>query len=422
MFLARDDGRAADGVETSGLRARCADLELDAIGIPASEFPASARGNPVAIVRHLLDGPWLAESPRIRQVEALLLIMEQTLEWASANEALVSGRLADYPWSPRGITAFECSALIRLGNLLIEAGDDLVGISWFEDGINDEELALLAVLEEIRKGSQQRYRDMLNSPYVQSARVSLTLGGEVKFFAFQDFPFPGPANHAEDMGRFARLVEDFLAVPFPRKTVVARTITKKGYDDEDERNVGGGYSIRDQIVFTASDAEFEAPEILLHEMAHIYFGGHTGAPTWLIEGAAEFLAFYALDDAGRLPLSDRRSELTKLVGEACARHGVDTVQELLDLEKSDPEQFRERGICNYHLGEILLLDIYELAGRDSLGASMRELYLRATDTRLWEPITEEHIHNIFRSNVPARKVDAFDALYARYHGGAYADG
>ena len=192
-----------------------------------------------------------------------------------------------------------------LRHLLDDGRDALIGISWFDDGINDAELALLAVLDEVRTGSPQRYSDLLDSPSLQSERLSLPLGGEVRFFVFQDSPFTESINYAEEMGRFALFIEDFLRVPFPQGTVVGRTISKRNYDDVDEENVGGVYSIQDQIVFTAGRGGFDAPEVLLHEMAHLYFGGHIGAPTRLIEGAAEFLAFYALDDFGRISLSDR---------------------------------------------------------------------------------------------------------------------
>ena len=114
--------------------------------------------------------------------------------------------------------------------------------------------------------------------------------------------------------------------------------------------------------------------------------------------------------------------MTKLVREACAEQGVGTIQEMLQLEKSDPVMYQERVICNYHLGEVLLLDMYELLGRDTLAASMRELYLQAEATNWTEPITEAQTYRAFRSNVPQGKVNDFEALYERHHGGSYADG
>ena len=111
--------------------------------------------------------------------------------------------------------------------------------------------------------------------------------------------------------------------------------------------------------------------------------------------------------------------MTRLVREVCAERGTGTIADLLRLEASDPEKYLERAICNYHLGEILLLEMYELLGRDSLATTMRELYLQAEATNWTEPVTEDQIYRAFRANVPMGKSAAFNALYDRYHGGSF---
>ena len=340
-----------DAHSGSRWKTECAVRELretpfDILGLLASDSTGRS-----ALAGQLLGAPWLADSLTPQEVDTLG-VLAQSLRPLDPLDEQISQRLAGYPWGRDGISSFECWALVRLRYLLDDSGDDLVGLPWFDDGIDDEELAFLSVLDATKGFSPQRYNDLLDSHYSQTGFTTLPLAGEVRLFVFQDKPFREGNDYVLDMKNFASFMEEFMGVPFPRKFVVARTIESKNYDDEDEKNVGGGYSLRDQIVITSVEENFDAPEILLHEMAHLYWGGHIGAPTWLIEGAAEFLAFFALDDFGGQPLPERKVELTRLVREVCAERGAGTIEDLLRLEASDPEKYLERAICTYHLGEI----------------------------------------------------------------------
>ena len=263
-----------------------------------------------------------------------------------------------------------------------------------------------------------RYRGLLDSHYIQSKTVHLPLAGEIKLMIFQDKAFHANDSSIDDMAWVAGFLEEFMGVPFPRRVVVARTIESKEYDDAEEEYVGGGYSLSDQIVITARTID-PLPIIIFHEMAHIYWGGHTGSPDWMTEGTAEFLSFHAMDTLGLLPLAERRTELTKLVREVCVQEGIGAIKDLLELKENEPEKYLDKVICSYNLGELFWLETYQLFGRDSVSAAMRELYLQAEATDWTKPITEGQIYRVLLGNAPRGKVEAFQALYARYHGGTY---
>ena len=208
------------------------DTPFDTLGLLASDSTGRS-----ALAGQLLGAPWLADSLTPQEVDTLG-VLAQSLRPLDPLDEQISQRLAGYPWGRDGISSFECWALVRLRYLLDDSGDDLVGLPWYDDGIDDEELAFLSVLDATKGFSPQRYNDLLDSHYSQTGFTTLPLAGEVRLFVFQDKPFREGNDYVLDMKNFASFTEEFMGVPFPRKFVVARTIESKNYDDEDEKNVG----------------------------------------------------------------------------------------------------------------------------------------------------------------------------------------
>ena len=286
------------------------------------------------------------------------------------------------------------------------------------DGIDSEELALISVLDETRGRSKDQYQDLLESHYVRSKTITLPLAGEIRFRVFRHSPFPGNDDSIELMEDIARHLEEFMRVPFPWDPVVIGIIEPSlRAGEKPERGVG--YSVIDQLAITGREYNRDFDLAVFHEMSHIYWGGHTGAPPWFTEGAAGFLPDYARAELGRQRISSRRLNLHQVWEDECRVWGAGTISRFLRMRDVDPDRFESRGICTYALGEFFLLETYQLFGKDAASAAMRQLYLEAEATGWAEPITEEQIYRVYRANAPRGKEEAFEAVYERYHGGSY---
>ena len=371
-------------------------------------------------LENLVAAPWLAdgvvsgETATLRQVGVLLSPLDSV-------DSAVAEKLAPYPWAPGGITAFECSALNRLRSLLKDADSELPGKPWFDDGIDDEDLAFLAVLDATKDRSIDQYRDLLDSYHTRSKTIDLPLAGEVKLLVFRHSPFPAGDDSIELMEDVVPALEEFMQVPFPTTTVVIGIIEPSlRAGEKPEPHVG--YALADQFAITVREYNRDFHLTVFHEMTHIYWGGHTGAPAWFTEGAAGFLPDYAREITGVEEISSRRVKLQKDWEDNCRVRGAGTISKFLGLRETDPEKFVSLDICNYALGEFFLLEIYQLFGREAASAAMRELYLQAQATGWTEPVTEEQIYRVHLSNAPRGKVEAFRALYQRHHGATYEDG
>ena len=385
-----------------------------------NELTKTAEMGYSGFLENLVAAPWLADGIVFGAIETLRQVGELLRPFDSVDSA-VAEKLADYPWAPGGITAFECSALDRLRSLLNDADSELPGKPWFDDGIDDEELAFLAVLHATKDRSIDQYQDLLDTHHTRSKTIALPLAGEVKLLVFRHSPFPAGDDSIELMEDVARALEEFMEVPFPTTTVVIGIIEPSlRAGEKPERGVG--YALVDQLAITGREYNRDFHLAVFHEMTHIYWGGHTGAPDWFTEGAAGFLPDYAREVTGVQRISSRRVKLQKDWDDECRIWGAGTISQFLNLREIDPERYDSRAICTYALGEFFLLATYQLFERDAASAAMRELYLQAEATGWTEPITEEQIYRVYLSNAPREKVGAFGALYHRHHGGTYEDG
>ena len=398
----------------------CVALDLPEGQTQINELLQNSAPEYSALLKELLTAPWLADGVVAGETETLNRVRNLLISFDSVN-TLMAEKLAEYPWAPEGITAFECSALDRLRSLLNDADSELLGIPWFDDGIDDEELTFLAVLDETKGRSLDQYRDLLDSHHVRSKTITLPLAGEVKLLVFRHSPFPARDDSIELMEDVVRVLEGFMEVPFPWNPVVLGIIEPSLRAGEKPEK-GAGYAQYDQLAITGREYNRDFHLAVFHEMSHIYWGGHTGAPAWFTEGAAGFLPDYAREVTGVQKITSRRVKLQQDWDDECRVWGAGTISRFLSMRETDPKRYESRGICTYALGEFFLLETYQLFGRDAASAAMRELYLQAEATGWEKPITEEQIYRAYLANAPRGKVEAFQALYQRYHGGAYDGG
>ena len=396
---------------------KCATIYLPKKQAGIQEFLQSSNPEFGILLRQLLTAPWLEDGIVAGETETVGLVRDLIGSFGETNE-FIAEKLAQYPWPPGGATQFECHALNRLRSLLTDPETGLSEVPWVDDGIDSEELALISVLDETRGRSKDQYQDLLESHYVRSKTITLPLAGEIRFRVFRHSPFPGNDDSIELMEDIARHLEEFMRVPFPWDPVVIGIIEPSlRAGEKPERGVG--YSVIDQLAITGREYNRDFDLAVFHEMSHIYWGGHTGAPPWFTEGAAGFLPDYARAELGRQRISSRRLNLHQVWEDECRVWGAGTISRFLRMRDVDPDRFESRGICTYALGEFFLLETYQLFGKDAASAAMRQLYLEAEATGWAEPITEEQIYRVYRANAPRGKEEAFEAVYERYHGGSY---
>ena len=390
------------------------DAQYALSGLLSTRGPTATGG-----VETLVGYEWVADG--VTEVErSALWAFRGLLESAGAENSEAVETLMGYDWVADGITPFESSALNRLGQLLDDADAELTGRPWFDDGIDEEELPFLIVLHDAKSRSIHQYQDLLDSHHIRSKTISLPLAGDVKLWVFRHSPFPPDDDSIELMEAIMPVLEEFMEVPFPWNPVVL-SIIEPSLRAGEEPGRAGAYALQDQLAIAGREYNQDFHLSVFHEISHIYWGGHTGAPIWFTEGAAQFLPDYARELLGVQTMEERRKELMEALERDCLEQGVENIRRLLELSESgwNPDDYL-RIICHYWLGEFFLMETYRLLGHDATSAAMRELYLENEATGV--DISERHIYQAFLSNAPPAKVDAFRELYGRIHGGTYDDG
>ena len=271
--------------------------------------------------------------------------------------------------------------------------DLLISQPWLQDGLTDEEIALVVVLHSV-VASEQLFGDFIEGGHVQSETLSLDLAGEVTLFAVSRTPLRPDNDMLEGMRFGVDALEDFMGAPWPKADVIALF--------EPELYPPAGRNSGSHIVLTNTSRI-----LLYHELAHFYFGGNV--PFWLSEGAAVFFSLYTLQLTGSKSLLPYYDTAQINVVSGCAQYGVTNVQEWNEAPFSSPAKS-----CAYSIGMRFVIGMYEYLGHEVVSSSMRELY------RSWESTgsraSEEQIYLSFLSNTPPPKQDDFRDLYLCLHG------
>ena len=390
--------RFADGITEEELR------ELSALG---SIIHADAE-----LASMVTNLPWFTDGvteEELRIINTLRRIAEIDTELALQLAASVNNQSRD----------LDSNTLGALGHIA-SRGDGALGRltsqSWFADGLNDEESALVVVLGGAIGQSSKMYDDLLRSHFIQTKIVSLPLAGDVNIHVIQNAPFHSYEDLARPIGEIAFTLEQFVGAPFPTNNIILHVIVDSGY------GVRGAH-LRNymQLVRTRNTVWF-----LAHETAHYYFHSNFG-PAWIVEGMANFSDEYVNDRIGVPGDSIRRAAAATTVRSTC-RYNDEPVENLRHynyiLERVYEGKWYalnredEFWLCAYAMGENLITAVYDAIGEGAMSAAVRELYLQSRDSG--RPATEEDIYRAFLKHTPYDKVDAFLDVYQRLHGGAFA--
>ena len=98
--------------------------------------------------------------------------------------------------------------------------DEVAKAQWYVDGLNDEDMMLLATLWSIRKASPTMYKDLLQSYEARSRTITLPLAGKVRLWAFDPVSFREDEDPLQPMEDVARVIEAFMDESFPESDVI----------------------------------------------------------------------------------------------------------------------------------------------------------------------------------------------------------
>ena len=366
----------------------------------------------VAFAETVIGLSWVVDDISTHETAAL-----SSLDVLADHDVDFARTIAGLPRVVDGISQTESWALGSLDGIVASnnlAFAELIKEPWFADGLDDEDVALLATLSTIRDSSAKLYDDLVRSRHARSTSISLPVAGEVRLWAFQPAPFPAGEDTLQVLEDAVRSAEAFMVAPFP----VTDVILVVPSETEHEFVPGGlSYSRSSAVTFftvTRYETDELVPWLVYHEVGHYYFYPDVGPP-WLIEGGANFTAAYTRDRIGLEDLRDRIPTVREVVETECFADGIADIQELNDRLPVDSDVFG----CNYSMGELFLLSVAETLGERATSAALRELYL--TSRSELRPVTEAEIYRAFLKHTPPGREGEFLALYEELHGGSYDD-
>ena len=302
----------------------------------------------------------------------------------------------------------------------------LTGQSWFGDGLNYEEAALIIVLGDFAGPSdfpgvagirdrQELYFGFLPTHFTQAKTIALPLAGDVNIWVFRRAPFPADEDVPPMIEDVARVVEEFTGLAFPTNDIILLL------DD----SIAGGAHFSSSMLLGRPSARS-----LHHETAHYYFGEVLiNGPRWLVEGGAEFITALLRDRMGTESLGKRKAKIMDPLNSHtdCVRK----YENLWGLHVvSDLEWLNSPDICPYVMGENFLLEIHNTIGANRLAAAFRDMpeRLMLPDSNYFparidrERVREDELYGILLKHTPENRREELNRLYRELHGGPFLPG
>ncbi len=223
---------------------------------------------------------------------------------------------------------------------------------------------LLAGLNQHQPDSVFPLLDMLISGegiYMEERAINLANSGEVTLAIVRHMDQATPSVSMERFATAMATIDEFMGWPLHTKHVTWYF-----------GHTGGGIHYGTHIASNPmrDDVGYvRAPEHIAHESGDLYWTSRTthwidkGTPTWMKEGAADFLAIISENARVGRPLVPKRGPCTLF----------NTISE---LETVDLETGSDEHRCAYSLGRRFFLDLYLTLGAESFREGFRSLYLK----------------------------------------------
>ena len=426
-FITKDDALAqvdspwiADGITKDEA------LVLDIIGLGAKRAVTPVINH--AVIQVIQDLPWVADGLTATEKQTLSNIRS----FAKADSGIVYSVLNSplFYGESRILHVGLLPSLEFIHHLSSQFEgswfEQMFNQEWFQDGLSDEEAALIVVLRTDigNEDTWEFSQDLIQGGRARSETVSLPSGEGTLFLIRR--PSLGYADNSvfEWMSTGMEAIEDFAGTPWSSMQYEWLSLTGLGafpgtpWMKNDAilyvvpglslEAVGssGGRNYLSHITINIDPGSSSFKEVLYHELGHYY--SYTG-PKWLREGGAEFLASYTLHLSENVSLQSRYDLAQEGVANNCK--GATNIQEWIDA----PTPIIGVGAdCAYPMGESFLLGMYLGLGHEVVLSSWGDLLER-------RQMTEDDIYQVFLSNTPPEKQDVFRDLYRRLHGGPIPD-
>ena len=379
-------------------------------------FLAKFGGDNEELALSVIERPWARDGISGYEHEWMHQY-RRLLEESDPTARQLAIELAELPRFHDRIDHFDASLVARLATSKLLQTPEIADLEWFRDGISDRDLVILMAFIDALARSQYQYEDLLRESHIASRTLSLPLAGDITLQVVRHTPFPDDDPTLDLMEDIALQLEEFMGVPFPLDIALILMI-EPNIEAGEEPEYGVAGSLGSHIVAAPPRFNPNFHLAVFHEMAHLYWGGHTGAPAWWTEGTAGFLPSIARDALGQESLDQRERNLVGGTRRECWNLGIRTISDYYRLQQNESRVAEDRGICIYALGEIFLLDIHNLLGPEATSAAMRQLYVDAHDSGWLDKITDQRIYDAFAANVPEGKMAEFQRLFMSRHGGA----
>ena len=375
--------------------------------------------------------PWVMDG--ITSEERLVLFT--FLEFAADNRSVAS-EVAGFEFFTTSAESPDATALFALNQLSTNYPADLRLLTeqdWFKDGLSTNEAAFVhilrthSILRTLQIFGQDDFNSLVITTYGEDATskiITLPRAGKVQLIVFNRPTGTERIGVTLDIIESAiTLIEEFMGVPFPDKQVLL-LFTPTGDPGRNDVEIVALF-VGSHMILKPGLGREDIERLGAHELAHYYISGeaNVGLPPWFGEGGADFLASYVRDRRNTQSLTDRRRELTSNLGTVrwCKdKKGVSTIRELLDFAEQQGYYGHQESIqyfCNYAIGEVLFLDLLEVMGDQPFRTAWQNIYLLSESVdRL---VSEEEIYNIFIQEAPSNRIDEFEQVYGRWHGGTF---
>ncbi len=364
---------------------------------------ANASDNQYAAQR-VLALPWLADDFTEHEYTLISQYLSWVVGWVDLelSDSVLESPLFDAsdgevkPLQAAAMTVVR--SLIRRGRL-----EELLGQPWFQDGLTEEELALITVLTG-RLDEEEVFQGFIKGgDVVHSETIALPFAGELKLFVISRFPLDPDSGIIEFTRSSVEHIEAAVGVPWPRDFIILVVEPTARVD------------VTHYFIISSTGLDSPIP----HEFAHHYFSsGHV--KKWLAEGTATFLE--------RNPFS-KSAEQNRSLYDAVKRGCASADGRITSGSASSRTTSRDQAItgrsssgkneyCEYTIGEAFWLGMYLSLGRDIVSTYLGELYKagEANRAEVYHALADGQVYEVLLSNTPPEKLAQFRELWQRLYG------
>ena len=369
---------------------------------------------------------WLADDVNEAELQVL-----RDLRAISEQDPALARQLVAMPFLTLNFEERDEHAVASV-RALAETPEDLALLTtsaWFQDGVDHQEAALVAVLFRQSIIAPQEFRSLLTSYDYQTSSTSLPLAGKTQLTILR----LGPEERLKAQGQMSRLdaavrqTEGFMGLPFPQTDIILL------YGETGTQTTGvyvGSHIVIDPPLVIQGDLR----RVEAHEVSHYYW--NTGVPVWFIEGASEFLTSFVISQVYGDSLQTRFAKVGGNAARSCAARGFGTLQQLIDnlaIIGYEEQSQRSYFSCNYNLGEALFIDLYQTLGSNSFQSTWRQIYqagatgFEYSEAELYQLFWRSagssyaELYQLFYGEAPVAVKGDFQRVYSLWHGGDFSE-